>query len=394
MNVLRLFLIFLVSTISVGLAKPAEITLDDVRVAYEAREKKMTKEISDARANLPADATAKDLLPEKSFLRNECLFYLRFLSQLERTLRMISIDQETRKKQLASEFLPSGEDRRIVKMWAELQAERFLQLAPPADEKKNRRKRRDSKSAEFELNDRFASRSKSTARKLEQAQDRLDTAFSKESHDDRLIAKLEKEIEAYEAELEEMTLAYFGDLGADGFEQPYEAAGDTPEKKLLASVVKSRDALLRALRGEEEIKKGDGEKSATIADMQIHSENLGVILDASGSMKNFLKPLKDEIDKEFSDAHYREVNGCYLQWEIQSTELKLYAPMLAMEDLLIVQRADTIFWFSDLQDAQSAAALARLKWLLETSNARFYVNSVGKKPSRDLEPLITEFRKK
>ncbi|MDB4356443.1 hypothetical protein N9085_00120 [Akkermansiaceae bacterium] len=393
MNALRCLFLLLLFSLPVSVALSDEVTLDDVRAAYLKREEVVKKSITDARAKLPADATPEDLLPEKSALRTEALFHLRFFSHLERTLRMMAIDKDTRRKQLESEHLPSGEDRRIVKMWEELQAERFLQLAPPADHKKSRRQKRGDDSAEAELNERFVSRTKAITRKLEQSEGRRDTAFSKDSHDERLIEKLEKEIEEFEAQLEEMTLAYFGQQITVGFEQPYELTGDAPEQKLLADVVKSRDVLLRALRGEEPIKK-DGKKSGTVADMNFESEILGVILDASGSMTNFLKPLKEEIEKDFSAPRYREVNGCALQWAIKPTGIKPDASMIAMEDLLIVQKADTIFWFSDLNDPQSEQALTRLKWLLDTSRASFYVNSVGKKPSRDLEPLITEFRKK
>ena len=244
------------------------------------------------------------------------------------------------------------------------------------------------------MNERFASRAKSLLRKLEVSEERLDTALSRDRQDERLIGKLEKEITVFEAQVEEMRLAYFGDSSTDSFELPFEPAGDAPAEKLLTDVIKSRDALLRALRGEEPLKQEREKKKANIGEMFIESQNLGVILDVSSSMTNFIKPLKEEIAKEFSSPRYREVPGCRMDWSLIPIGAKPDGSMLAMEDLLIVLKADTIFWFSDLNDGESPQALARLQWLLDISNANFYVNSVGKKPSRGLEPLVTEFRKK
>lgn len=386
--------VFLASIANAFAAKPEEITLEKVRDAYLKREGVITKSLEEGKANLPKDAKAEDLLPDKSPLRNSTLFHLRYLTHLERTLRMTVIDQETRRVQLKSELLPSGEDRRIVKMWKELEAERFLQLAPPPVDKKRRRRRGDDDSAEAELNGRFGSRAKSLLRKLEVSEERLDTALSRDRQDERLIGKLEKEITVFEAQVEEMRLAYFGDSSTDSFESPFEPAGDAPAEKLLTDVIKSRDALLRVLRGEEPLKQEGEKKKANIGEMFIESQNLGVILDVSSSMTNFIKPLKEEIAKEFSNPHYREVPGCRMDWSLIPIGAKPDGSMLAMEDLLIVLKADTIFWFSDLNDGESPQALARLQWLLDISNANFYVNSVGKKPSRGLEPLVTEFRKK
>lgn len=396
MKIQKLFLFAILASLlgSAFAAKPKEVTLEDVQKSYLVREAAFTKELDAARAALPEGAIAKDLLPEKSELRKSSLFYLRYLTHLERTLRMAMIDDATRKSQLSSELLLAGEDRRIQKMWVELQAERFLQLAPPKEEKKSRRKKRATDSAEVNLNERFESRAKSFTRKREQNQKRLDMAYSKARLDDRLIENLEKEIEIIEAQLEEVYLAYFGQPIAEGFELSVDFAGDTPEEKLLLKVVSARDSLLRALRGKEPLKQEGKKKSATIGEMVIQSENLGVILDASGSMTKFLAPLKEEIAKEFRNPHYREILGCRLAWSLVPLGAKADGSMLAMEDLLIVQKTDAIFWFSDLKDAESPKAIARLKWLLETAKASFYVNSVGLKPRRALEPLITEFRKK
>jgi hypothetical protein len=394
MNPLLVFGVFFAFAVNAFAAKPAEVTLENVRDTYLKREGVINKALKSEKANLPKDAKAEDLLPVMSPLRNATLFHLRYLTHLERTLRMMVIDQDTRREQLKSELLPSGEDRRIVKMWNELQAERFLQLAPPPVDKRGRRRRGDGDSAEAELNDRYASRTKILLKKLEGSEKRLDAALSKDRLDERLIAKLEKEIAAFEAQVEEMRLAYFGDSSTDGFESPFESAGDTPAEKLLVDVVQSRDALLRVLRGEEPLKQEGAKKKANIGEMFIESQNLGVILDVSSSMTAFIKPLKEEIAQEFSSPHYREVPGCRMDWSLIPIGAKPDGSMLAMEDLLIVLKADTIFWFSDLNDGESPQALARLQWLLDISKANFYVNSVGKKPSRGLEPLVTEFRKK
>ena len=128
--------VFFASIANTSAVNPEEITLENVRYAYLKREGVNTKSLEEERANLPKDARAEDLFPDKSPLRNSTLFHLRYLTHLERTLRMTVIDQETRRVQLKSELLPSGEDRRIVKMWKELETERFLQLTPPPVDKK------------------------------------------------------------------------------------------------------------------------------------------------------------------------------------------------------------------------------------------------------------------
>lgn len=375
------------------LVQSQEVTLADVSKAYLEREESMAKKVADARAQLPANATPNDLVEVGSPLRNTALFHLRYLTHLERTLRMLVIDDATRKEQLASEHLPSGEEGRIAKMWVELKAERFLQLAPPKDEKKSRR-RGGNDSVEADLNDRFKSKSNSIARKIESTQRKLDTAYSKDRQDDRLIDSLDKEIDVLKSQLEELKIAYFGSDGSDGFEGPYEASGEAPAQKLLVDVVKSRDSLLSILRGQVPLKKEEGKKSGTIGDITFESESLGVILDISGSMTKFIDPLKEDIENDFSEPHYREARGCALAWSLKPISTKSDSSMLAIEDLLIVLQTDAIFWFSDLNDAQSPQALARLKWLFDTSGAGFYVNSVKNKPSRDLEALVTEFEKK
>ncbi len=391
---MKVVLLFILSALVASGAKPDAVTLTDVRTAYLKREDAVTKSIADARAQLPADATPNDLVEVGSAFRNTALFHLRYLTHLERTLRMAAITEATRKEQLSSELLPSGEDRRIVKMWEELQAERFLQLAPPADQKKSRSRGSDGDSVEADLNDRFESKSNSIARKIKSTQRKLDAAYSKDRQDDRLIDSLDKEIDVLKSQLEELSLAYFGSPGSDGFESPYEVSGDAPAQKLLADVVRSRDSLLSILRGQAPLRKEEGKKSGTIGDITFESESLGVILDVSGSMTKFIDPLKKDIESDFSEPHYREAKGCALAWGLEPISPKSDASILAIEDLLIVLKTDAIFWFSDLNDAQSPQALARLKWLFDTSGAGFYVNSVKNKPSRDLEPLITEFEKK
>jgi len=111
-------------------------------------------------------------------------------------------------------------------------------------------------------------------------------------------------------------------------------------------------------------------------------------------MNRHLGKLRKEIDQDFPGSLYREVVGCFLTWEPNSTALGVFdRVMLAVEDLLIVEEVDALYWFSDLQDPQSSAAIVRLGELLQRSGAYFYVSSVDKRPGDELKKLITEFKK-
>lgn len=146
------------------------------------------------------------------------------------------------------------------------------------------------------------------------------------------------------------------------------------------------DRLIKAAdhAGEEEY------KSAEIDGVSIYSSNFGVILDISGSMTEHIDPLKEEIGKGFQSPLYREVTGCSLQ-VAQGGAARLADTLSCIEEMILVYKVDTIYWFCDLRDPRDEAALMRLGDLLRMGDVRFYVRSVGLDPDRELKALMDEF---
>ncbi|NNE90324.1 MAG: hypothetical protein HKN23_01630 [Verrucomicrobiales bacterium] len=99
--------------------------------------------------------------------------------------------------------------------------------------------------------------------------------------------------------------------------------------------------------------KGVGKK---IQGMTVKAEKLGVVLDVSGSMSSYLEELRKDIKKEFEDAAFREAGGC---------RLDNAGPVIgAMQDLIVNEKVDAIFWFCDLNDGETDEGLAMLEELL------------------------------
>ncbi len=140
--------------------------------------------------------------------------------------------------------------------------------------------------------------------------------------------------------------------------------------------------------GEEEY------RSAEIDGVSIYSSNFGVILDISGSMTPHIDPLKEEISKGFQSPLYREVNGCSLQVRKENAAAipgQLTDTLSCIEEMILIYKVDTIYWFCDLNDPRDEAALKRLRDLLRMGDIRFYVRSMGRKPDRELEALMHDF---
>jgi hypothetical protein len=66
--------------------------------------------------------------------------------------------------------------------------------------------------------------------------------------------------------------------------------------------------------------------------------------------------------------------------------------MLVIEDLVPVYGVDTVYWFCDLQDGYDFSGLRRLRALFLRGGSAFHVKSVGRRPERDLKPLIDDFQ--
>ncbi len=235
---------------------------------------------------------------------------------------------------------------------------------------------------------------------------------------DRAIAKLEKEIfkertstmpykdklkklelkkEGLFEEKKEISNPIFGYAVGSGFDQNVTPSLDAAAD-LLAAFKKEREEAIHFLRTGE-TNKGESEKrGGKIGSAYIYSENLGVVLDISGSMTKFIEPLKGEIADSFESPHFREIDGCSLNAFFRYPTVTLHTTsrertMHSFAELLIVNQVDTLYWFSDLMDVQKPVALRKLLDMLIRSGVVFNVKSVNREPSKLLEPMITYFEK-
>lgn len=112
------------------------------------------------------------------------------------------------------------------------------------------------------------------------------------------------------------------------------------------------------------------------------SEKLGVVLDVSGSMSFYLPDLRRKIANDFPDPVAVDVVGCRLDGNSDV--------MQAFERLIIRNKVDNIYWFSDLQDGVTREALTKLRTLLRDNSVVLHVTSVGRSES-DLNRLVAEF---
>ena len=137
---------------------------------------------------------------------------------------------------------------------------------------------------------------------------------------------------------------------------------------------------------------GDTE-SAEFGGYTIMTASLGVILDNSGSMTAYLPKLRKKIQEKFKKSAFIEVTGCSLYKtdgeEIDEAEA-MRSTVAAIKFLVNVKGADTIYWFSDLNDPQDEAALEELRFFFYKNLVTFYISSVGHKPSKELKNIIDE----
>ena len=134
-------------------------------------------------------------------------------------------------------------------------------------------------------------------------------------------------------------------------------------------------------------------ESAEFGGFTIMTANLGVILDNSGSMTQYLDRLRIKINKKFKKSAFIEVLGCSLTpaagLEVTQQEA-MRSTMVAIRYLVDLKGADTIYWFSDLNDMQSPEALKELQDYLYKNMVTFYLSSVGHRPSKELKNIVEE----
>lgn len=163
---------------------------------------------------------------------------------------------------------------------------------------------------------------------------------------------------------------------------------------------------------------------AFIYEMDVQANQLGVIMDNSYSMTDYLPAVRAEITARFALAKFMEVNGCYLktanerwgpqgewyytvppehrnlfepQWwlkEIPRQDLHFhmigwqrdtYAAMQAMAENMDI---DAIYWFCDFDDTIEPKAIRNLEELLSKNKVRLYVHTVKSKPPAALATVI------
>ena len=151
---------------------------------------------------------------------------------------------------------------------------------------------------------------------------------------------------------------------------------------------------------------GTGGASMKVGKITVKAKQLGLILDVSGSMEEELPKVKREVRKAFKDAKAVEVKGCRVDWTEPAdadgekrSEVKLRSDAAsvveAVEMLVVAGRVDALYWFSDLQDGETEAGLARLRELLHLERGRgravkFYIRSLGKEPSPELAAIVRD----
>lgn len=329
----------------------------------------------------PAAAT-----PLEGESRIPALNHLRALVEMEDLLRQLREDKETRLKQVDTELLGSSEQKRVLDLRNEALHERFELLIDPP--------KRPSVRDQERLLKGFESKSRGSLTKESKARKELDKIYAKDRVDEDEQNEQSTLVREAQEELAELRLAFFGSSASlQGYEHPFASVAPGPAEDLLAEVIKARDEVLKDLRVTKAqlVKNTEGQKEAVISGITVKSENLGVILDNSSSMTPFIQPLRDEISKDFPDTRFRECYGCALNWNVTGANDNRSQVILFMEDLIIVEKVDAIYWFSDLKDPITPAGLNRLSQLRNRGKASLYVLSVGNKPSKELEPEIDSF---
>ena len=94
------------------------------------------------------------------------------------------------------------------------------------------------------------------------------------------------------------------------------------------------------------------------------------------------------------------MEGCRLDWapqpESDPPKVRLSreadSVIAAVEMLIVAGKVDAIYWFSDLQDGESEAGLARLRELLRVEKGkakavRLYIRSLEREPSPELTAI-------
>lgn len=350
---------------------------------------------------------AFDSLSEKSGksdqaeLEQEAIAYLRSLLIYESAVRILALPEDSALGLQKSREFSSQERRTIQKLRQEIRdadrARLLAALAADTDLSADADAAESILKDELRLDSYFKTNSRKIVSEISKLERQLGKLQGQTNNDDPRRQKVKDEIAQLKDEVATIHEAVFGFRAASGFREPAGNEVKGPALQLLEKIISEREKIFVFLKGEQP-DGGEGEgKAGNVGGSFLYSSNLGVVLDISGSMTPHLKELRDEIESYFEAPRYREVEGCRLDschFEHLRTKRspKTWATMSVMEELITVREVDTLYWFSDLMDDQDFMSVRRLRELLMRGGTRFHVKSLGKKPTRELDDIITDFQ--
>lgn len=163
------------------------------------------------------------------------------------------------------------------------------------------------------------------------------------------------------------------------------------EAEIKQDFFKIKRYVLRANKALLESDEEDDSYYGELDGYSIHTAKLGVVLDTSGSMLKYIKPLKEKINNQFPNAAFIEVTSCRLTTFTDgniSDKAADDSTMNAIKYLIDNKGVDSIYWFSDLNGTRAPEAMTQLTKWLDESLVALYVRSVGPKPDKALMELI------
>lgn len=376
---MKVFILSLYTLVGISsLLSATELRSAKTLAALEKSFSSWTRNYEKEKPDSPEELKGQDRFP--------ALAYLRSLRELEEITRQLREDEKTHQDQVNTDILSASDQKNIIAMRNEAIAERIINIVEPP-------RRGPSTRHQEKLTKGFLLKAKKYQTSLEKSQRDLSKLFDSNRPDERTEKKLDAQISAAKQTLAELNLAFYGPT-LESYETPFDSTHPGKAEDFLKLLIDARDNVLKDLRFKEgdPVHHDSQEVEGTIAGMHIRSENLGVVLDVSGSMNRFLEPLREEIAKDFPNAFFREVIGCELDWNIiSSTSSRRQQILLSIEDLIIVHGSDSIYWFSDLNDEITDIGILRLGELRKRYQISLYVVSVKNKPPRDLLKLVDGF---
>ncbi|WP_411846790.1 hypothetical protein AAFN60_04460 [Roseibacillus persicicus] len=147
--------------------------------------------------------------------------------------------------------------------------------------------------------------------------------------------------------------------------------------------------------------------------MEVNAGRLGVILDGSRSMTRYLEKLREEIARDFPEAHIVEVNGCHLDraadvpWfyasavpDVNPFTPDRHIPVVPQADarpfshyiswtrslpsaivsMVYLMKVDAIYWFCDFDDDDDEDVIKYLARIILDQKVKLFVHTVDKRP--------------